>query len=91
MDGAVRAPVEAGCARQDTGTGPAMQIGAPEIIVLLLLLLYLAALVVTGMKGRWVLFVLGLLFGIFAFVGALLPAKPGSTWERRQARKRLAS
>ena len=91
MNGGVRAPVGAGCATDAAGIAAGMQIGIPEVVVLLLILLYIAALTVTGMKGRWVLFVLGLLFGIFAFVGALLPAKPGSTWERRQAQKRLAT
>jgi len=59
--------------------GPAMQIGPRCDRRLLLLLLYIAALGVTSMKGRGVLFVLGLLPGILAFVGALLPARPGSS------------
>jgi hypothetical protein len=63
----------------------AVAIGPVELVVVLLLIAYVAALVVTGMKGRWVLFVLGILFGIFAFVGALMPARPGSHWANRKA------
>ena len=64
----------------------AAAIGPLEVLVLLFVIAYIAALVVCGMKGRWVLFVLGIVFlGIFAFIGALLPARPGSAWERRRA------
>ncbi len=57
--------------------------GVPEILILLILLTQIAALVVAGMKGRWVWFVLGLLLWLPAFIGALLPAMPGSSWARR--------
>jgi hypothetical protein len=64
----------------------AFTIGPVELVVLLLLVAWVAALVVSAMKHRWVLFVLGIFFGIFAFIGALLPARPGSYWETRRTR-----
>ena len=63
-----------------------MNIGPIELIFLLAILgLYIWALVVCAMKARWVFFVLGIFFGLFAFIGALLPAQPGSSWETRRA------
>ena len=63
----------------------AASIGPAEVLVLGIIALYIWALVVCGMKGRWVLFVLGLLFAPVAFVGALMPAKPDSSWASRRA------
>jgi len=60
-------------------------IGLVELLFVLPLFgLYIWALVVCAMKERWVWFVLGLFFGLFAFVGALGEAKSGSTWDRRK-------
>ena len=59
-------------------------IGPVEALVLVWLLSVVAALVVSGLKGHRVWFVLGLLFALPAYVGALLPARPGSAWARRQ-------
>ena len=67
-----------------------MNIGLPELIILVVLLSYVPALVVAGMKERWVWFVLGLLFWLPSYVGALLPARPGSSWARREARRNAA-
>ncbi len=53
------------------------------LAVLGIVALYVWALVVCAQKGRWVFFVLGILFGLFAFDGALLPAQPGSSWARK--------
>lgn len=61
-----------------------MSIGPLEILVLLLIFAWIPALVVSGMKGRWVWFVLGLLLWLPAFVGALLPARHDSTWALRR-------
>jgi len=62
-----------------------MNVGPIELIILLVLIgLYVWALVVCAMKGRWVFFVLGILFGLFAFIGAFLSAQPGSTWARKR-------
>jgi hypothetical protein len=63
-----------------------MNIGPFEVLVLLFLVGNIVALVVCAMKERWVLFVLGLLFAVPAWIGALLSARPGSTWERRKQR-----
>jgi len=41
------------------------------------------ALVFAALKGRWVLFVLGIIAFPFAFIGALLPARANSPWARR--------
>ncbi len=66
-----------------------MNVGPMEVVVLPVLLgifaLYVWALVVCAQKGRWVFFVLGILFGLFAFIGALLPAQPDSSWARRHS------
>jgi len=62
-------------------------VGPGELVVLVVLLgifaLYVWCLVVCAMKERWVFFVLGILFGLFAFIGACLSAKPGSSWARK--------
>jgi hypothetical protein len=58
-----------------------MSIGPVELVVFLVIAgLYIWALVVCAMKARWVFFVLGIFSGLFALIGALLPAKPGSSW-----------
>jgi hypothetical protein len=62
----------------------AASIGPVEVFVLLLLGLYIWALVVSGMKGRWVWFVLGLFLFPFALVGALLSARPSSSWANKR-------
>lgn len=54
--------------------------GPLEIAIVACIGLYLWALVVAGMKHRWMLFAIGLIVAPAAFVGALLPAKPGSRW-----------
>jgi len=61
-------------------------IGPVELIAFAVLLgifvLYIWALVVCAKKERWIWFVLGIIFGLFAFIGACLSAKPGSSWAR---------
>ena len=54
------------------------------LIVLLCALSIVPALVVTAMKGRWVLLVIGLFLWPVAFVGAFMPARPGSYWLTRR-------
>ena len=45
---------------------------------------------VCGLKDRWISLIVGLLtFGVGWFIGAVLPAEPGSAWER-WARRRSA-
>jgi len=62
-----------------------MNIGPIELVFLLVLVgLYIWALVVCAQKGRWVFFVLGIFFGLFAIIGALLPPKPDSSWARKR-------
>jgi hypothetical protein len=56
------------------------------IFVILLVVANIASLIVCAMKERWVLFVLGFLFAVPGWIGAFLPARPGSSWERRRAR-----
>lgn len=58
-------------------TGPA------EVVILIVLVAYIPALVVAGMKGRWYWFAAGLFFWPFAVVGALLSPKPDSSWANR--------
>jgi hypothetical protein len=60
--------------------------GPLELFILLLIGLYIWALVVAGMKGRWAWFVVGLFIGPAAFVGALLPARPQSSWAAKRNR-----
>jgi len=62
----------------------AVAIGPVEALVLVWLLSVVAALVVSALKGHWVWFVLGVLFALPAYVGALLPARQGSVWARRR-------
>lgn len=45
---------------------------------------WIAALVVAGMKGRWVWLVLGIFFWLPAYVGAFLPPRPDSSWAQRR-------
>lgn len=61
-----------------------MNIGQYEVLILVVIALYVWALVVCVMKRRWVFFVLGILFGLFAFIGALLPPQPDSPWEKKR-------
>ena len=61
-----------------------MNIGPLEALILLSLMALIPALVISGMKGRWVWFVLGLLLWAPAFVGALLPARAASSWAVRR-------
>lgn len=60
--------------------------GAPELIIIAIILSQVAALVIAGMKARWVWLALGVLLWVPAFIGALLPAKPDSHWARRKQR-----
>lgn len=61
-------------------------IGPVEVLLVLSLVAWIPALVIAGMKGRWVWFVLGLLLWLPAYVGALLPVRQSSAWVlRRQA------
>jgi hypothetical protein len=57
-------------------------------VLLCMTALHLTCLVVTGMKGKWGLFWLGLLLlGLFATLpGAMRLAKPNSRWARRRYR-----
>lgn len=57
--------------------------GPLEVFILLVLVVYVPALVVCAQKGRWVMFVIGLLFGPIAVIGAFLPARPDSRWAIR--------
>lgn len=60
-------------------------IGPLEILIVLIILSWIPAVVVAGMKGRWVWLVLGLLLWFPAYIGALLPARAGSSWAQRRA------
>jgi type IV secretory pathway TrbD component len=62
-------------------------IGPLEVLIVLTIVGQVPALVIAGMKGRWVWFAFGLLLWIPAFVGALLPARADSTWAIRRSRK----
>ena len=66
-----------------------MNIGPLEILIVLMLIGYIPALIITGMKGRWIVFTLGLILVLPAFVGAILPARPDSTWAIRRRGSRL--
>jgi hypothetical protein len=57
---------------------PLASLGPFEVVILLLLFTYIPALVVAGMKGQWLWFVLGLFLFPAAYIGAFLRAKPGS-------------
>lgn len=61
----------------------AVGIDPAEALILLWLLSVIAALVVSALKGQWIWFVLGVFFALPAYVGALLPARPGSAWAKR--------
>lgn len=51
---------------------------------IILITLYITVMVTAGVitlrKGRWFLLVLGIFFPLFWLLGALLPARPGSTY-----------
>lgn len=57
-------------------------VDAFEVVIALVLLGTVAALTVACMKGNWVPFAVGLLVFPVAYVGALLPARPGSYWAK---------
>lgn len=59
--------------------------GPLEVFLLIAFGLYIWALVVAFQKGHIVLFVIGLIFVPAALIGALIPAKPTSSWARRRA------
>jgi hypothetical protein len=56
--------------------------GAPIIVVSVLVVLGLAALAIA--KGKVILGVTGMLFPLFALIGAIRLAEPGSPWARRR-------
>jgi hypothetical protein len=62
-----------------------LSIGPAEVIVLVWLMLYVAAVFVCAAKGRWLLFALGIVFVIPALVGAFLAPRPNSVWARQRA------
>ena len=55
----------------------------PPVIALVLLITFIAARVVAGMKRRWVFFGIGFFLFPVAVCGALMEARPGSYWARR--------
>ena len=55
----------------------------PPVMLLVLLIALIAALVVAGMKRRWVFFGIGFFLFPVAVCGALMTARPGSYWARR--------
>ncbi len=56
------------------------------VLIVAILAVYALAMVVLGMKGRWVWLAVGVVIGPVAVVAAFLPAKPGSAWEARRGR-----
>lgn len=68
--------------------------GSEAGLVIYTILLAVAACLglVTALKGLWLWVIAGLLTTGLAFlISAFLPAKPGSLWARRIARRRTAS
>lgn len=61
-----------------------VDIGRLEVVLTLLLAVQVVGLVVSGMKGRWVWFVLGLVLWVPALIGAALPPRPASLWAQRR-------
>ena len=55
----------------------------PPAMALALLIAFIVALVVAGMKRRWVFFGIGFFLFPVAVCGALLEARPGSYWAKR--------
>jgi signal peptidase I len=53
-------------------------------LLVVLLVAFLTALVIAGMKRRWLWLVLGLFFFPLAIAGALMDPRPGSYWVRRK-------
>ena len=60
--------------------------GPVEALILVLVILWVPAILVTAMKERWILFALSVVIFPVSYLGAMMAAKPGSWWERRQAR-----
>lgn len=53
--------------------------------------LVVVLMIITALKGRWLWLLPGvLLSGLVLVIPALLPAEPGSRWDRSFARRRLA-
>lgn len=58
--------------------------GVVEILLLgVLISLWVTAIATCFMKGHWIYGLLGVPVFVIAFIGALMPAKPGSYWNRR--------
>lgn len=53
------------------------------IVGIAVVLAWLSVIVICAMKGKPWFAVLGLLWGIFAIIGAIRVAKPNSFWDRR--------
>jgi type IV secretory pathway TrbL component len=63
--------------------------GSGLVVYTILLAVAFCGGVVTAMKGLWGWVIVGILTtGLAFFVSAFLPAKPGSPWARRFARRR---
>jgi hypothetical protein len=65
--------------------------GLEFVLVMTLGIVYIACIVtvcyLTFLKGYWVLGLIGFLLPILWLIGAVLPAKAGSRYEVREARK----
>ena len=55
-----------------------------SLVALLFLVVGLAAVVIAGMKGRWLFLVIGLFVFPVAVAGSLMDPRPGSYWSRRR-------
>ena len=53
-------------------------------LVILVLVLWLATIVVNGLKGKYVFTVLAILGSLWAVIGAIRLAKPNSWWARHR-------
>ena len=54
------------------------------LIFVVMAAIVLSAVVVCALKGKYVFAILGLVFGIFAIVGAIRLAKPDSWWAQNR-------
>jgi hypothetical protein len=61
--------------------------GPVEAVLLVLLILWIPAMIVTAMKERFWLLGIGVMIFPIAYIGALLEAKPGSWWIQRNERQ----
>ena len=63
----------------------AAEVAVWELLLLLLIPAIVAAAVITAMKGRWVLFILGFVLSpIFWAIGAMRLGRPDSHWAKRR-------